>query len=148
MVASLLQVWQQSGFSVSWIFVFLSVGEHGGGGRRENYTMPIDISGIFFFSLSSSLTKNISQITGKPHSSLSPAFQTKKWTFLKLCRLLWVILPHCMSNFSETGHPPLPADAPSPCLVLSWIWSPEQLPPRLPYQQPPALPSALLPKLC
>lgn len=74
--------------------LFFLVGEYRGG-RKENYIILIEILGNFnFFSLSPSLTKNISQITSKPHPSLSLMFQTKKWTFLKLCRVFWVILLH------------------------------------------------------
>lgn len=137
---------QDAGFSVPWITVFLS---RGGikGREHENYTMPTKISGTFFF-LSSPSYKEHLWITSKPHSSLLPIFQTKKWTFLKFCRLLWVLLLHCRSSFLGTGHSSVPVDVPSPCPALPWVLSPEQLPPRLLYQQPPALPSAPLPKLC
>lgn len=96
---------KNAGFSVSWIFVFLSGrGIQRRRQERELHNAHWNIWNLFF-SLSSSRTKNISQITGKPRSSLSPMFQTKKWTFLKLCGLFWVILLQSMSNFSETGHP-------------------------------------------
>lgn len=95
-----------SGFSVSWIFVCL----HGGRIQRRKEERELsnahwNIRNLGFFSLSS-LTKNISPITGKPHSSFLPCSKPGDEHRLKLCRLFWVILLQCMSSFSETGHPP------------------------------------------
>lgn len=136
--------YKDASFSVSQITIFFS-GRGVKEKKQENHTAHWTIWNLFLFFF---LLLQRTSLNNKQTFYSFTRIPNQEMNFLKLCRLFWVILLHYMSNFSETGRTPVPVEAPSPRPVHPWISSPEQLPSRLPHQQPPAHPSAPLLKLC